>query len=67
MILQTIKCNVKDCLHTLTEKKPNTGFPGWGHIGGLKNDETGEDWAHLCPDHLMIAKQILNGEIKWHG
>ena len=67
MILQTVKCSAKDCLHTYTEKKPNTGFPGWGYVIGIMDDETGENQAHLCPNHLTIVKQILNGEIKWHG
>lgn len=67
MILQTIKCSVKGCLHTHTEEKPNTGFPGWGDVGGIVNKETGEERPHLCPDHLMIVKSIINGEIKWHG
>ncbi len=67
MILKTINCSVKDCLHAFTETKPNTGFSGWGHIGGITNNETGEDQAHLCPDHLLIVKSILNGDLKWHG
>jgi hypothetical protein len=67
MILQTIHCSVKGCLHTLTEKHQNTGFKGWGHVIGIMDDETLEDRAHLCPDHLSIVKSILNGEVKWHG
>jgi len=64
MILQTIICSVKGCTKTKTESHPNTGFVGWGHIVGIMNDETGEDRAHLCPEHLAITKKLLNSEIK---
>lgn len=61
MILQTIKCSAKNCENEYTEKRFNEGFPGWGHIQGVEDKETGENTAHLCPKHLQIARRLLNG------
>jgi len=63
MILQTIHCSVKDCTNTYTEKKYNEGFPGWGHIVGLRDVQTGENTAHLCPEHLKTVGRLLNNDL----
>jgi hypothetical protein len=57
-ILRTIICN--KCGARYTEQGPNMGFPGWGHIAGIQNAETGETTAHLCPSCLSKAKTFLN-------
>ena len=61
MILQTIHCSVKGCKNNYTEKQFNEGFPGWGDVRGLRDDQTNEDLAHLCPEHLQPVRRILNG------
>ena len=58
--LRTIYCDVSNCEETFTEEKFNQGFPDWGHIIGLMNEETGETRAHVCPYHLQKIKGILN-------
>jgi len=63
MILRTIYCSVHRCPRVYTEKKFNEGFPGWGHINGIYNDQTEEDIAHLCPDHLEKIKGVLNNDL----
>ena len=63
MILQTIKCNVKKCERTYTETKDNEGFPGWGHVAGLRDDATNETIAHLCPEHLKKVSEVLNNDM----
>lgn len=60
MILKTIHCNVRNCNNEYTEKKNNEGFPGWGHIVGLQDEETNETTAHLCPEHLQMIGRVLN-------
>ena len=53
-ILRTIKCNV--CNAEKQEAGYNKGFPGWGHVVGFYNDQTGEEIIHLCPsckDNLL--------------
>ena len=57
MILQTIKCSVLGCENEYTEVKFNSGFPGWGSVHGISNPDTGEEVAHICPDHLNIIKE----------
>jgi len=65
VILQTIICGVEGCAEKYTERKYNEGFPGWGHVAGLKNDETGETICHVCPKHLAVIKKILSGELRY--
>lgn len=60
MILKTIHCSVKGCDNQYTESKDNEGFPGWGHIVGLRDDQTGENTAHLCSEHLQVVRRLLN-------
>lgn len=57
-IIRTIICNT--CGKQQMETKFNIGFPGWGHIAGLMNPDTGEDTAHLCPDCMIKIKEKLN-------
>jgi hypothetical protein len=57
-IQRTIKCNF--CTASFSEQGFNLGFPGWGHIVGLINKETGEDTAHVCPDCMKRLVNILN-------
>lgn len=63
MILKTIHCSVKGCDNNYTENKFNEGFPGWGHVSGLKDDRTGEDTAHFCPEHLLMVGRLLNNDL----
>jgi len=60
--LKTIYCDVNKCGAKFTEEKFNQGFPGWGHIVGLINEDTGEPKAHVCPKHLKMIKELLNKE-----
>ena len=46
---RTISCDVNHCKNTFAEEKFNQGFPGWGHIIGLINEETSETKAQVCP------------------
>lgn len=61
MIKRTIICGVEGCKNTY-EEKTNEGFPGWGHVAGIMNDETGEAICHICPEHLKEILKILKGE-----
>lgn len=63
MILQTIHCSIKGCNNQYTESKDNGGFPGWGHIVGLRDDQTNENTAHLCPEHLRKVGRLLNNDM----
>lgn len=60
-ILRTIKCDTEGCEKKHTETEPGGGWPGWGHVAGIMNDETGETTAYLCPEHLGKVKEVLNG------
>ncbi len=64
MKLGIIKCDVKDCPHRHEEENFNQGFPGWGHVSGLFNDDTGSDEAHLCPYHMEYIKRFLRGDFE---
>jgi len=64
MILRTIHCSVKGCPACKVEEGPNRGWPGWGHVVGLFDDQTGDQTAHLCPAHMEAIKKLLNGELK---
>lgn len=64
MEIRTWVCSVRDCVETVAEEKPGYGFPGWGGIGGLMDKETGEDRAHICPEHMKVIKRFINGEIQ---
>lgn len=61
MEIRKIKCDFKGCDAECTEARYGAGFPGWGHIAGMVNSETGQELAHLCPEHL---KQIFTSNIK---
>lgn len=58
MIIRTIICD--KCGNEFKENMENGGFPGWGHIAGIMNDETGSDKAYLCPDCLKKLMKWLN-------
>lgn len=60
--LTEIKCNVADCKAHHKEEFFNQGHPGWGHVAGIIDTETGEDKAHACPRHMKIFKAIFNGD-----
>lgn len=60
MILRTIQCSLCDVNET--EKTQDAGWPGWGVVSGLRNPETGETEAHLCPQHMEKLKDFLNKE-----
>jgi len=61
-ILRTIKCNLPGCQTEQVEGAPNAGWPGWGSLSGLRDDETGETELHLCPEHLKrAAAKIFEG------
>lgn len=57
-ILRTIQCNF--CPAVFKEEGYNKGFPGWGHVSGLYNPETGEDTAHYCPECKKKISDLLN-------
>ena len=59
--LRQLKCDVKGCSNEHTEEHFNQGHPGWGHVAGLVSDKNGENLAHLCPEHLEMVKNLLNG------
>ena len=59
MIEKTVHC--EKCKKTLTVIGDNTGYPGWGHIAGLYNPDTGEEMAHVCPECKEMLRQWLNG------
>lgn len=60
--LNKITCDRKGCRAEHTEEYFNQGHPGWGHIAGVFNDQTGADRAHLCPEHMQAIKDFLNGD-----
>jgi len=64
-ILRTIICN--KCGARFTEQGSNLGFPNWGHIAGIRNDQTGEEGAHLCPDCLKKIKLFMNEAVNDMG
>ena len=49
---RTIRCDVEGCGEEYTEKELNGGFPDWGHVEGVMNDETVQVGASLCPAHM---------------
>jgi hypothetical protein len=59
--LRQLKCDVKGCPNGHLEEHFNQGHPGWGHVAGLVNAENGENIAHVCPEHLKMVKDLLNG------
>lgn len=63
MILKTIFCGVCGCKNTAIEAGPNKGWPGWGHVVGLIDDESMETTCHVCPKHLQLIKKVLEGDI----
>lgn len=48
MILRTIQC--VSCNKQDTEKTPNSGWHGWGHIAGVTLN--GHETPTFCPDCL---------------
>jgi hypothetical protein len=57
MILRTIICGV--CGERYTELGEGAGFPGWGHIVGVRSNNSHE--IHLCPEHLnAVTESIRN-------
>jgi len=61
MELRTIYCNVKGCKNKHAETSFNQGHPEWGHLAGRQNPETGEEVAHLCPEHTEMYFNLLQG------
>ena len=62
MILGTIYCDMPGCDASYTEADDSQGFPGWGHVVGLVDPETGREQAHICPECKIKVAQILNGD-----
>ena len=62
MEIRKIKCDVAGCENEYEEQQYNEGFPGWGHVGGIRNPDTGQDLAHICPEHkAKIIKLLMEG------
>jgi len=59
MILSTIYCDMPGCNHSQCEIGEGSGFPGWGHVVGLVNAETGRETAHICPECKQKIKEVL--------
>lgn len=56
-----IKCDVESCPKTCIEEEYGAGFPGWGHMAGVEDEETKRNTAYLCPRHMQRVREILNG------
>jgi hypothetical protein len=63
MILRTVKCDVDGCNVEYSEQHFNQGFPGWGSISGLQDENGHNRTAYICPEHLQKAKDLLNGSM----
>jgi len=59
MIINTIKCSVSGCKVEHTEESFNVGHPGWGSVLGRRDNDTGEESAHLCPKHLDVVFTLV--------
>lgn len=61
-IVRTIICDI--CATEFTEQapagRPQDGFPGWGHVFGLVNNETKSSETTLCPKCLQKVGQLLS-------
>ena len=60
--LNKIKCDRKGCDTEHLEEHFNQGHPAWGHVAGIYDDKTGADRAHLCPEHMKMITEFLNGK-----
>ena len=59
-----IKCDWIECDEEHLEQSFNEGHPGWGHIVGIVNTETGEENAYLCPKHKSIVRDLISGKFR---
>lgn len=58
MLLRTIVCDIPGCYNQSTERGPNDGFPGWGHIGGVELN--GVETPNVCPACLAQLMEFVD-------
>lgn len=56
----TITCSVSGCDNIHVEEGYNQGHPGWCHVVGIIDDESGEP-PHFCPECRNKIIEVLKG------